>query len=116
MWGEWWSGHRDAFFCIRFLSFRFVSLFVAYRLPLSPCHCMCILSTVIIPCQVDHDSTLGTMQALISLYQRAKRPRLAVKAEAIFQEYFDLMVRKYGHEDTKAAQGRAWLEQVQVRM
>jgi hypothetical protein len=56
------------------------------------------------------------MQALISLYQRAKRPRLAVKAEAIFQEYFDLMVRKYGHEDTKAAQGRAWLEQVQVRM
>ena len=63
---------------------------------------------------VDHDSTLSTMQSLISLYQKAKRPRLAIKAEAIFQAYFDLMVRKYGHQDAKAVQGRVWLEQVQV--
>ena len=54
------------------------------------------------------------MQSLISLYQRTKRPKLAIKAEAIFQEYFDLMTKKYGREDKKAMESMKWLEKVQL--
>ena len=63
---------------------------------------------------VDHDSTLSTMQSLVSLYQRTKRPKLAIKAEAIFQEYFDLMTRKYGREDKQAMESMKRLEKVQA--
>ena len=45
-----------------------------------------------------------------------KKPRLALKAEAIYVQYYDLMVARHGEKDKAVLESKQWLEQVQFHI